>query len=317
MAQDRFDIWLDQARATGKLEIWRIALSLLLSFVSSVVLFWLFIVMAAVLLGADHKGIEGLSNFEQSVMMLAPFAGVWIALIALRFWLHGLALSTLWGWNRKLDWKPFLGGLFCSLLGRILYAPLLWGYLALSGQLESVQAADAAAMQAAAGPPENFVWIAILMIPLVFIQTGAEEALFRGHMTQILAARWRPFLWIWAGIPTLLFALLHITSVTPAMGMGFFISQILFAAGVGVICTAMTRVEGGISAAIGFHFCNNYLIFIGMIALGVQATPQMALELSGLDSWGLIVSLALNLGACVAVFCSRRLPFGRWIGLDR
>lgn len=309
MAQDRFEIWLDQARATrpsGLRVSVSLTLSLILAFAGQVI-FTILVVLLLVRSGAP------ISEFGQGVFMLLSFLGFWLAVFLVRLWLHGLPFSTIWGWNRRFEWRPFWAGAACALLGRLICMLPFGVYLALSGQAEAFL-----------NPPEEpemrlqegYFWKGLVLLPLVILQSGAEEALFRGHMIQMLAARWRPLVWLWAGLPVAVFAAVHLVSV-PGAAPGLLETQILFAAGMGVVCLAMTRAQGGISAAIGFHAMNNYLVFLALLLDGASLTPDSALEASPLPPLAMSVLLALYIGCCMWLFTARFLPFGRWIGLGR
>lgn len=301
MSKDRFEIWIDQARATSP-SGGRAAVSVFLSFALS----FLFQVFFAVFFAALFSSR---TSFGSGALMLLSFLGFWSAIAMVRLWLHGLSLATVFGWSRRFEWRPFWGGLLCAFVGRIVSLLPIWTYVLVSGQAEAM-----AAQETQLTPQEGFLWKALLLLPLVLLQSGAEEALFRGHMTQILAARWRPLIWVWAGIPTLVFAAIHVASV-PGAASGLVWTQVLFAGGLGLLCVVMTRVEGGLSGAIGFHTGNNYFVFLGLLLEGTSLTPDSALEMSPLPPLAMAVTLALYLGACVWVFTTRRLPFGRWIGL--
>ncbi len=314
MARDRFDIWLDQARAARLGGGWRIGLSVILSLAAALTCQMLLTIALLLAMGAGPGGFEQFSSFASTTILLLSFAGIWIGVFALRFWLHGLTPSTIWGWSRQFEWRPFWGGVLCAVLGRIGFLPLLWAYLFASGHLAATMATGAAPAQAG-GPPDGLLWFAVLLFPMAILQSGAEEMLFRGHMTQILAARWRPWVGLWSSLPLLLFAGLHITSVSSQTEAGMVWVQILFAAGMGAITLAMTRAEGGISGAVGFHAMNNYIVFLLLFLSGGDVSPDAALSSSGLPPLSLMVTMALYLASCFWAFTTPHLPFGRWIGL--
>lgn len=97
-------------------------------------------------------------------------------------------------------------------------------------------------------------WLGYLpvVIPLLLIQTGAEELVFRAYLPQQLAARFRSRL-IWMGLPAVLFAAGH---WNPALGQSSWLligSTLVFA----LIATDLVERTGSIGAAIGLHFVNN------------------------------------------------------------
>ncbi len=97
-------------------------------------------------------------------------------------------------------------------------------------------------------------WMALpLSLIGLFIQTGAEELLFRGYLQQQLAARFRSPL-IWCLFPSLLFGLVHYDETLP----GQTIWLVIAATGLfGLAAADLTARTGSIGAAWGFHFANN------------------------------------------------------------
>ncbi|MEJ6393097.1 CPBP family intramembrane glutamic endopeptidase [Gymnodinialimonas sp. 2305UL16-5] len=104
------------------------------------------------------------------------------------------------------------------------------------------------------------LWLSFLPLALVgvFIQTGAEEILFRGYLQQQLAARFRSPI-AWMIVPSVLFALAH---YSPDM-MGGNAWLIVLAVGVfALIAADLTALTGSIGAAWGFHFANNVVAIL-------------------------------------------------------
>ncbi|MBS7706395.1 CPBP family intramembrane metalloprotease [Chelatococcus asaccharovorans] len=101
------------------------------------------------------------------------------------------------------------------------------------------------------------VWLVPFII-IILIQTSAEEVLFRGYIMQILGARFTSP-WIWAGIPSLIFTLLHWDpEATGWMNLALLVNIAAFAA-VTVIAVALT---GDLGAAMGMHFGTNLFAFL-------------------------------------------------------
>lgn len=99
------------------------------------------------------------------------------------------------------------------------------------------------------------LWLMALPLSLIglFIQTGAEELLFRGYLQQQLAARFRSPV-IWCLFPSLLFGFVHYDETLPAQT----IALVIAATGVfGLAAADLTARTGSIGAAWGFHFANN------------------------------------------------------------
>ncbi len=102
-----------------------------------------------------------------------------------------------------------------------------------------------------------------LALPLLLIQTGAEELVFRGYLMQQLAARFKSAI-IWMGLPTILFGLAHTDpTIDPKLTALIICATGLF----GLAAADLTRVTGNLGAAIGFHFTNNFFaLFLVSIA---------------------------------------------------
>lgn len=102
------------------------------------------------------------------------------------------------------------------------------------------------------------IWLRWLPLGLVllFVQTGAEELLFRGYLQQQLAARFTAR-WIWFAVPAIIFTLLH---VNPAYGMG----TMVLILGLGILPFAIYAADlaeqtGSLGAPMGLHFANNFI----------------------------------------------------------
>lgn len=107
----------------------------------------------------------------------------------------------------------------------------------------------------AGAPPRSplplHVWAvdALIVIPLILIQTGAEEAIFRGYLMQQLFARFRSML-IRVVLPTVLFGLMH---WNPDLSDGS--GAIMLAAGFAGFALALITIRtGNLYMAWGVHF---------------------------------------------------------------
>ena len=167
--------------------------------------------------------------------------GVWLSVKLY----HGRPLNSLFGeWTAVR--KNFLFSLFVTFsvqLPFMVIAMLVWG----------IQ------------PNLSFASVA-LFLPISFllllIQTGAEELVFRGYLTQQLAARFKSPI-IWFALPALLFGILHYDP----QGMGQMAVWIAAALTIlGFLLADLTRVTGNLGAAWGWHFSNNFLLMnlVGM-----------------------------------------------------
>jgi membrane protease YdiL (CAAX protease family) len=115
-------------------------------------------------------------------------------------------------------------------------------------------------------------------LPLVLLQTGAEELLFRGYLQQQLAARFHSPV-VWMGLPSALFAALHYAPQDYG-GNAFYIVVWTFA--FGLFAADLTARTGHLGAAIGLHFANN---LAAMLLVAIKG------DLDGLALWTIDVSL--------------------------
>jgi len=98
-------------------------------------------------------------------------------------------------------------------------------------------------------------WLALLpvAIPVILIQTGAEELFFRGYLQQQLAARFaHPAVWI--GLPSALFAWGH---YAPDQTGANTVAVTLWAGIFAAAAADLTARTGTLGAALAFHFANN------------------------------------------------------------
>lgn len=110
-------------------------------------------------------------------------------------------------------------------------------------------------------PLNDWLWILPYAVPLVLIQTSAEELIFRGYLQQQLAARFKSR-FAWMILPSALFAGLH---WDPAMGNNAWL-VIAVTFGMALIAADLTEKTGSLGAAMGLHFANNLfaLLFISV-----------------------------------------------------
>jgi uncharacterized protein len=253
------------APARARPALWRLTLGLLLA-VGVVSLFPLPILgLVAWAAGSDAVGdlfyaVLGLDTPGAVLFLLGGFAGMALGTaLAVRL-LHGRSPATLFGpWPRL--WRHFLvaAGLTLSVIAlaalipsdtpvRPNLAPHEWGLFLVSGLLA------------------------------LLLQTGAEEALFRGYLQQQLAARFRSPL-IWLLLPALLFGALHVNPADPGPNMVLILAvTALF----GLLAADLTAATGSLGAAWGFHFANNVY---GVLILGVEGQiTGLALFVAGIDT---------------------------------
>ena len=265
--------------AIPKPELWR----LLLGFLSVVlvVLLWtlgMIWLLARILpFELDRSGTTPSSVLIFLFFIIGMGVGTWLAA---RFWqtrnlasLTGRGARVLKDFTNAAVLTVAIGG--AILLGLVLFSdPLIQQY----------ELAD------------WIVWLP-LALPLIALQTGAEELLFRGYLQSQLAARFRhPIVWLM--IPALLFGAAHFL---PTLPFDVGLTYIAFAALFGVLAGDLTAKTGSIGAAWGFHFGNNSLALLfvategSLTGLGLFRSGQIgeALSLSPLILLDLIAILTV------------------------
>ncbi len=263
-----FERWLEPARPRAK--VWRLAAGLILAGVIwviwqvAVIAGWL--VFQAVFNGETWGGPEGDLNDlaagatpAATLVLLLSFGGLWVGVFVALHALHRQTLKSLISWLGRFRAREFGAG---AMIGA--------GYLALS---------TVAAFLTGATPERSELalddWL-FLLAPAIFcllVQTGAEELLFRGYLTQQLAARFRSPI-VWAGIPSVLFGVIHFANgsgVSTAYGL-FYVGATLM---IGLTCTVLVWRTGGLSAAIGLHFANNLGALFVMGTDGAMSSTQL------------------------------------------
>tara|TARA_B110000003_G_scaffold90320_1_gene92395 strand:- start:5146 stop:6063 length:918 start_codon:yes stop_codon:yes gene_type:complete len=172
-------------------------------------------------------------------LMLFPFAftfiGVWLVVKKI----HEQTMTSIITARKKIDFN------------RILFAFGLWALITFGMLLFSYSTS-----------PENYVWnfkpipflfmflIAIIFIPL---QTSLEEVVFRGYLMQgfgnLFRNRWLPLL-----LTSIIFGSLHLAN--PEVGkLGY--GVMIFYIGTGLFLGIVTLMDDGLELAIGWHAANN------------------------------------------------------------
>jgi hypothetical protein len=172
-------------------------------------------------------------------LMLFPFAfsfiGVWFVVKKI----HEQTMTSIITARKKIDFN------------RILFAFGLWALITFGMLLFSYSTS-----------PENYVWnfkpipflfmflIAIIFIPL---QTSLEEVVFRGYLMQgfgnLFRNRWAPLL-----LTSIIFGSLHLAN--PEVGkLGY--GVMIFYIGTGLFLGIVTLMDDGLELAIGWHAANN------------------------------------------------------------
>ena len=281
----RFDAFIEPARAYP--QIWRLCAAIAIiavCYFSFTLLVFFFVGVIQVATGIDFQLLGAAApKFDSPYAMLAllvTFAGVTLGVwLAVRL-LHKRGLLTVFGPNLKVLWRQ------ASKTAHII-VPLFTFFLVLNVMFN---------------PPVSYVeffrwalWLP-LALPLLLIQTSAEEILFRGYLMQQLAARFSSR-WVWMVLPSVAFGLMH---YNPAeLGSNVWL-VVIDTAIVGIIAADLTARSGTLGPAITFHFFNNlFAMFLmsvdgSMIGLALYVTPYTAADTETLRSL-LLVDIVFNL----------------------
>jgi membrane protease YdiL (CAAX protease family) len=237
---------------------------------------------AVALLGRDRAyalaaGLIEADSPRATLLLFATFAGMAVAPMVVARVLHHRSPATLFGRAPRVL-RDFVAA-----------AALVGGFYAVTvGGWSLVFDAEAGLR------PRT--WLAILPLTLlgILLQTGAEELVFRGYLTQQLAARFRSPL-VWMLVPSILFGLVH---YAPAMTGANALMLVLGATLFGLFAADLTGATGSIGAAWGFHFTNNVLALAILATDGtitgvaLYLTPYTA-ESDGMARLALLVDYAM------------------------
>lgn len=273
------------AAAVARRTLWRVLAGL------CVVI--LMLVLTGMALGAaqlwiyDAIDLDIASGFDDptaALVLLATFLlwrpALWIALRLF----HKRSLASLNG--------PGSGGFVLGLASAALFAAITGiGALALVGAPHATGV-------------EFWTWVmfALIAAPLIYIQSSAEELLFRGYLLQQMHARFTGF-WAWALVPSMLFGLLH---WNPA-GYGAAAAAVLAITGfTGLAFALFTAATGRLGMAKGMHFGFNFVALLliapneAFSALSLAYWPYDRSSLNHLILLDLVASAALAAAAYAA-----------------
>lgn len=147
-------------------------------------------------------------------------------------------------------------------------------------------------------------WLTMLPLALLalFIQTSAEEIVFRGYLLQGLAARFTsPAIWLVA--PAVVFGLLHWDPARHGVNAPLVVLAITV---IGVALGDVTARTGNLSAAMGLHFAHNAVALLWF----AQSGPLDELALRTSDA---AAEPALLRGLLLAYIGVLLAGYGLWL----
>jgi membrane protease YdiL (CAAX protease family) len=284
---DRFDAALAAPRRHAAL--WRLGLGLMVTvFVYVVAMAGIFALLAieartdAALVRELADMMGGVFSARMMILFLFSFLPLILALWFVAGVLHERPFASLLGPDglRPRDW----------LAGAALVAILSGTGFALS------VATDAHVRNLAFA---DWWPMALLAVPALIVQTGAEELMFRGYLQQQLAARFRsPAVWLM--LPALGFGMLHWNPETFGPNAPLVVAAAAF---MGLILGDVTARTGNLSAALGLHFANNASALL-LLALPGDMDPLalFVVNIDMADTAQVRASLLANLGLLVVAY---------------
>lgn len=255
-----FEAYVDRAR-DGKLGLWRFGSGLVLIVVASIVAFIAIFVVWSIALTVPIVMETGAAPSEAAIQtavesmldghtpaaatsLLLAWAGMWLGVwLALRL-LQRRRVATVIAARAGLFWPDFLRAAAATAIGGVLVTLIS---LFFGSEFISRGALDF----------ERWLWWLVPLSLATLVQTSAEEVVFRGYITQTLAARFQSSL-IWAVIPIAAFCAVHFSS---AFSQPTNFTVVAFAAVFGTLATVLVSRTGSLGASMGMHFLNNLIGF--------------------------------------------------------
>lgn len=248
MRTEAFENFVDPAKDYP--QIWRIILAVVVAILVYIALTIAFVVAVGLLMGGKPMqfaaALESAESPDAMFILLATFLFMGLGAVAAAG-VHRRGLASLIGPFRRA----------CRNFSRaVVFIVLFYGAVGLVSSFfvpgELTENLDLA------------TWASYLplALPLLLVQTGAEELIFRGYLQQALAARFKSA-FVWMILPSILFGFAHFDgSIDPLLTWLLVAATGLF----GLAAADLTRVTGNLGAAIGFHFANNFfaLFLVGI-----------------------------------------------------
>lgn len=279
--------------ALKRREIWRTVLGVVL-IVALEFVFLLWLAKNGALVAIPIIKVMGGAGIPpgsiDTAINLTGFFGLHGALFLVVRLLHGRRYRSLFGPATRLFGQHFLrGGAVMLGIGAL--------FLAISA-VESFVLPEAVTPRLAPGLGLR-EW-ALLLVPgllLIFSQTLAEEAVFRGYLLQQLRARFTTPI-LWAVLPSLIFGALHYAPGT--FGQINALGYVANASLMGVMAAFVTLRTGNLGAAAGLHFGNNAsMMMVGMAGpldglslMTVMVDPKSGYVLYSLILQAVVVAVA-------------------------
>lgn len=252
-----FESYIDAAR--GRPGGWRILVGLLIIgvfWVAGTVLVMGLWVGAQMAQGMDMQAALGTLNALAEgggsppimAVMLLTFSGVWIGVLIVQKALHGVRFRSIFAPDLRVHWRDFAKGILLSLAFTI------------PGALVALMISDPVRTEMDLG--YWLVWL-VPLTALIFVQATAEELIFRGYLLQQLASISRSPV-LWAGVPSVLFGLMHFSPGLPEGGGYYYVLVTLLT---GLTLALLVWRAGNLWTAAGLHLATNT---VGLTVIGAE-----------------------------------------------
>lgn len=241
--------------------------------------------MEALMAGGDPVAI---------LFMLASFGGAWIGVLFVGMVVHGQSFGSFFGPSGDRAVQGFLKGVALTLL------------IALPTLISAVLDPESLLPGLA---PERWIVLILPLIAMVMVQATAEELIFRGYLLQQLAVRSHSAV-IWAGVPSVLFGLMHVGNAEPGPDAIFYM---LLTFVLGLTLSVLVWRSGSLWPAIGMHVSINVIGFAVIHPEGQLTGTQ--LFMTPKNEMGNM--LMLDLVAVLIILALVISPLGRVFGDGR
>lgn len=261
----------------------------------------------------NPKPLTDINSFSQESMMsgidsnlyLASMAFSFVVFLAVAIWIikmfHGRSWTEVINGTKRVRWSRFFVGL------------AVWGVLQV-GSFAINYMTDPNNFEFRF-EPVRFIFLTIITLTMIPIQSSCEEFVFRGYLAQGVASWTGSRLWALL-IPSVLFALLH--SANPEVtkyGFGVMMANYFL---IGLTFGLISLLDDGIELAMGAHSINNILGSILMTyegsALRTDALFKAKIINPGEDLFIAVISNIVFIGILAFIYkwkfgiLTRRVP---------
>lgn len=257
--------------AEARPQLWRTILGFVLLAAVHLAAVFAVVALVAPALGIGPGEVIGSATPGPALLTFVPFLGLHVGLVVVLRLLHERGYRSLFGPALRLNLRHLAYGF------AVTFGIAVVGFvLTLIEQTYFPQAMRPELVRV--NPTALWLTALVPAVVLIFMQSFAEELVFRGYLLQQLRARFRTPL-VWAVLPALAFGAAHINPAT--FGANTWLIAINTAL-MALLATLVTMRTGNLGAAVGLHVGNN----LSLVMIGVEG------NISGLSLFAIRVDLA-------------------------